>query len=874
MPIPWGWQIPSIRSDGEPAEQQAGRRSGVASAAWILLFGVRTHNLRDIDVQVPHGRIVAFTGVSGSGKSSLVMDTLHAEAQLRYVEGFDPYTRKFLTPRDRPQVDRVSGLTATLALDQRNANRNPSSTLGTLTGVDAYLGLVFARLAPLATGSTWTGPLHPAQFDPWTRDGICHTCIGAREIAHAEPWLIVTKPDLPLIGGASPWFATNLSNEATYLPSLADHYHTDLTRPWREQPPDFRHAVLHGTGDDKIEVVITSNDPKRGSELTYKTRQQLLGAVAEIERAYAAADTNNAKQLYHPFLNRRECPGCDGTGLGRVARAVTLGDKTFRDVTESHVRQVRDWIEAIDTELNDAQRSVGDVLVPELCQRLDLLIRLGLGHIELSRTAPTLSGGELQRARLSAQISTALTGLTYVFDEPGAGLHPADKDHLLGILRELRDAGNTVLLVEHDPDLIARAEWVIDLGPGGGRHGGRLIAAGTPATIAAHPESVTGGYLNDPNYILKRRQRPPDDPTRWLTLHHAAAHNVTADEVRLPLNRLTCLTGISGSGKSSLLNQILADAIAAALAGTPHPTVETLTGLDGLRWVSVVDQTPIGRSPRSNPATYTKAFDQIRRLFAGTDAARRRGLDNASIFSFNSPGGRCETCQGLGQIKLDMQFLGDTYLTCQTCDGRRYTPDVLDVTYRGLTIDEVLNLTIAEAAQVFHEPDTLAALLAAMDSIGVGYLTLGQSGTALSGGEAQRIKLAKATLRGRRGHGPGLLILDEPITGLHPEDAQRLMATLDLLLDRGHTIVIAEHDIHAAASADWLIDLGPGAGEAGGQIINAGTPTQVAAGIGPTAPYLYRLVTNTRQPIWRRRRGPQEEHNIRVNDQRRIVPGE
>lgn len=825
----------------EQAQAPTGQDGPKSFARWIEMSGVRTHNLRDVHVRVPRDAIVAFTGVSGSGKSSLVMDTLHAEAQLRYVEGFDLYTRMFLTPRDRPQVDQISGLTATLAVDQRNAGRNPNSSLGTLTGIDAYLGLVFARLAPLASGSTWTGPLHPAQFDPWTRDGICHTCIGARELAHAEPSLVVSQPDLPLMGGASAWFNAKLSNEATYLPSLADHYGTDLARSWREQPEGFRETVLHGSGDEKIPVVVTGSDTKRGTELTYKTQHTFVGAIAEVERAHAAAP-EDAKPLYHPFLVRRECPACDGTGLGTVARTVTLDGKTYRDVTEYRVLQVREWIESVAADMNDRQRSVGEVLVPEMRERLNLLIRLGLGHVELCRTAPTLSGGELQRARLSAQISTALTGLTYVFDEPGTGLHPADKQHLLDILRELRDAGNTVLFVEHDPDLIAHAEWVIDLGPGGGRDGGHLIAEGAPAAVASNPASVTGRYLNDARYIFTRRHAAPADTTKWLTVREATANNVTVDEVSIPLNRLTCLTGISGSGKSTLLHQIIAESVTASLAGTPLVAAKSVAGLDELCWIEVVDQTPIGKSPRSNPATYTKAFDQIRRLFASTDAARAQGL-TASDFSFNSPGGRCETCQGLGQIKLDMQFLGDTYLTCQGCDGRRYTPDILTVTYDGLAMDEVLNLTVTEAVEVFREPGTLAALLRALNASGLGYLTLGQSSTTLSGGEAQRIKLARATLRGRHGHAPGLLVLDEPITGLHPEDAQKLMATLDLLIERGNTVVIAEHDIHAAASADWIIDLGPGSGEAGGRVINTGTPTQVAVGTGPTAPYLRRLIT-------------------------------
>ncbi|MCP9975907.1 hypothetical protein [Streptomyces somaliensis] len=451
-----------------------------------------------------------------------------------------------------------------------------------------------------------------------------------------------------------------------------------------------------------------------------------------------------------------------------------------------------------------------------------------------------MSGGELQRARFCAQIGASLTGITYVLDEPGAGLHPADKEHLFAILRELRDAGNTVLLVEHDPDLIARTDWVVDLGPGAGTEGGTVVATGTPAEIAAHPDSVTGRYLADPSYVPSRttaRGAPRD----WLVLHDAAALNVREERIRIPLNRLTCLTGISGSGKSSVLHRILADSVAAALAGRRPETVSRISGLAALRSVTVVDQDAIGRTPRSNPATYTGAYDLIRQLFAHTEEARRHEL-KAGAFSFNSAGGRCEACAGLGSVKTDLAFLGETWLTCETCAGRRFLPEVLAVTHRGLAVDEVLGLTIGDAAEHFRGHAALDRILRALTDVGLGYLTLGESATALSGGEAQRLKLARALTAGRTSGERGLVVLDEPLTGLHPADAQRLVRVFDLLLDQGHTVVIAEHDAHMAASADWILDLGPGAGENGGRVVNEGPPRQVAQGEGPTAPYLRPLV--------------------------------
>lgn len=808
---------------------------------WIGVVGARTHNLRDISVRIPRGRIVACTGVSGSGKTSLVMDTVHAEAQLRYLEGLSPFVRQYVTPRDRPRVDRITGLTATLAVDQRKLNRNVRSTLATLTGIDAYLGLVYSRLPRFAPGWQEAGEMFSgATFDRYSPEGGCPACHGSGGTLHADPDLIVPAPELPLMSGASPWFAKLISPEQAAVPALADHYGVDLDVPWRELPERFRTALLHGTGDEPIQVSIRIPNKNSDAEWTYNNNGPLRGALAEVERLFAAAATDSAKHRYVKFMRHVPCPECGGSGYGPAARHVRLGGLTFLDVVGLPVGQLSAWVGRLADELSEQQRQVADTLLPDISARLDLLGLLGLAHVQLSRPAPSLSGGELQRARLAAQLSTALTGIIFVLDEPSSGLHPADKESLFGILERLRDSGNTVLLVEHDPELIACSDWVIDIGPHAGREGGRLIASVPPAELRDLPESVTGAYL-DPRAKRAVRARRTTDPHtgRWLTLTDVAVHNVQVDEVRFPLNRLSCITGVSGSGKSSLLHGGLVS-VAQASAGDGGGAVGQVDGLEYVDWTAVVDQDPIGRTPRSNPATYTKAFDLIRALFADTAAARDRGL-KGSAFSFNSAGGRCEQCRGYGRRLVEMHFLPDVWATCEACDGRRFLPGVLDVTYRGLAIDEVLALTVDDAVEVFDQPRTLVETLRAMQRVGLGYLNLGQSGTELSGGEAQRLKLATAVMRGTRGRGRGLVILDEPVTGLHPANVQRMVDTFDLLLEHGNTVVVAEHDLHFAACADWILDMGPGAGADGGRLINQGDPSAVARGDGPTAVHLRRL---------------------------------
>ncbi|AOS61899.1 excinuclease ABC subunit UvrA [Actinoalloteichus hymeniacidonis] len=805
----------------------------------IEVVGARTNNLRDVSVRIPKGRLVAFTGVSGSGKTSLAIDTLHNEAQLRYLEGLSPFVRQYITQRNRPRVDRVLGLGATLAVDQRRLNRNPRSTVATMTGIDGHLGLLYSRLPAIDAGPEASGLLTTAHFDRGTPEGGCADCHGVGGRWQAQEDLIITQPALPLFEGASPWYAKWRSGEHAFIPALAQQRGVDLSLPWQSLPAEFRNCVLYGTGSESIEATVALPNRNETAHMTYTSSQPLRGALAEVERVFVNAQTANAKQRYLPYLRKQPCVTCGGSGYDQAARSVRLGGLSYPELLAVEVRRVRDWTAQVTDELDLRHREVGEPLLQDLDRRLGVLDRLGLAHLQLSRNAASLSGGELQRSRLAAQLSTELSDLTFVLDEPGTGLHPADKAQLLDIALELRAAGNTVLLVEHDPELIAKADWVIDLGPGAGSHGGEVLVSGPPAAVVDHPESVTGRYLSGAGPRLRRVHRSIDTATGWLGLHGLRSHNVTSDLVRLPVNRLTCLTGVSGSGKSSLLGA-LATGVQAALAETATDVVREVTGIEAFGWVAVADQEPLGRTPRSNPATYSKAFDSIRRLFAETDAARELGV-TASWFSFNTAdGGRCATCSGHGRKLVDMHFLPDVWVVCDTCDGRRYAPEALRIQYRGMTIDQVLELTVAEAVERFPTPHQLAETLDALYRVGLGYLRLGQSATELSGGEAQRLKLAAAIQRGAASRQAGLVILDEPTAGLHPSDVQRVVNALDMLLDSGNTVVVAEHDIPVVASADWVIDLGPGAGPNGGAVVAAGTVDTVAKADTATATFLRR----------------------------------
>ncbi|MEU4209197.1 excinuclease ABC subunit UvrA [Streptomyces sp. NPDC026206] len=811
----------------------------------IEVVGANTHNLRNVSVTFPKNKIVAFTGVSGSGKTSLAIDTVHAEAQLRYLNGISPFFRQFISPKDRPQVDRISGLGVTLAVDQRRLNRSPRSTLGSITGLNDFLGLLFARmpaLGPEAVEFPELRGLTSAYFDRYSMEGRCKQCGGMGVTVTPDQDRIVTRPDLPLLAGGAPWFDRANSGELLAVPALAERHGADLGLPWRELPEAFRHAVLHGTGDEAVTFTITTKHKKSESEATIERSVPLKGAISEVSRLYDAAGTDSAKEHYAQFMRSADCPACDGSGFGHVARTLKLGGRTYPEVIRLPIEELRDWVGTIDATLTPMQRQVADNLLPDLARRVRLMVELGLGHLQVTRTAPSMSGGELQRARITSQLNLDLTGIIFVLDEPSAGLHPADKHPLREILTDLRDAGNTVLLVEHDPELIALADWVVDLGPGAGREGGTLVASVPTAELSRNEQSVTGAYLAGRGPRVRRPRRSDPSAAPRLGLIGVDVHNVQLERVDIPLNTLTCITGVSGSGKSSLLHEALGAGLDATLRGKPPQAVTRIEGAGALDWVTVVDQDPIGRTPRSNPATYTKAFDAIRKLYAATPRARSLGL-GAGAFSFNSPGGRCETCAGYGRRQVDMHFMPDMWVECDVCEGRRFTPELLAVTYRGKAVDEVLSMTVDEAAEFFTEPGGLAATLRATQRAGLGYLQLGQSGTELSGGEAQRLKLANAMLLGSGARSRGLVLLDEPVTGLHPFDVQRMVDAFDTLLAQGNSVVIAEHDLHVAACADWIIDMGPGAGDKGGKLINEGPPAVIAAGPGVTAEYLRPLVT-------------------------------
>ena len=932
----------------------------------IRIRGARTHNLKNVNLDLPRHQLIVITGLSGSGKSSLAFDTLYAEGQRRYVESLSAYARQFLQLMEKPDVDLIEGLSPAISIEQKATSHNPRSTVGTVTEIHDYLRLLYARvgtpycpdheialeaqsvsqmvdaalslpeetklmiLAPvvanrkgehaelfeqmqaqgfirfrirsgggaanegtaqiydvdslpklkkndkhsidvvvdrlkvradmkqrlaesfetalrLADGraialemdtekehlfsSKFACPicsyslpeLEPRLFSFNNPMGACPDCDGLGQITFFDPKRVVAHPSLSLAAGAVKGWDRRNQFYFQMLQSLAAYYDFDIDTPFEDLPEKVRKLILFGSGKEQIPFSYIN---ERGRATV---REHVFeGIIPNLERRYRETDSAAVREELAKYQNNQACPSCDGTRLRREARFVRLGmDGDARGIYEVSGWPLRDALGYFQTlKLEGAKREIGEKVVKEIVARLMFLNNVGLDYLSLERSADTLSGGEAQRIRLASQIGSGLTGVMYVLDEPSIGLHQRDNDRLIATLKHLRDLGNSVIVVEHDEDMIRMADYVVDMGPGAGEHGGMIIAEGTPVQVQKDPASLTGQYLAGERRIeFPDERKEPDE--RRLRIVEAHGNNLKRVTLDLPVGLLTCVTGVSGSGKSTLINDTLYHAVAQHLYGSsaePAP-YEQIEGLEHFDKVINVDQSPIGRTPRSNPATYTGVFTPIRELFAGVPSAKERGYDPGR-FSFNVKGGRCEACQGDGVLKVEMHFLPDVYVPCDVCHGKRYNRETLEVHYKGKNISEVLDMTVEHAHEFFGAVPVIARKLKTLLDVGLGYIRLGQSATTLSGGEAQRVKLSLEL--SKRDTGRTLYILDEPTTGLHFHDIALLLEVIHRLRDHGNTVVIIEHNLDVIKTADWVIDLGPEGGAGGGQIIAQGTPEQIA----------------------------------------------
>jgi excinuclease ABC subunit A len=936
-------------------------------ARTLRVRGARTHNLKNIDLDIPKHALVVITGLSGSGKSSLAFDTLYAEGQRRYVESLSAYARQFLQLMDKPDVDVIEGLSPAISIEQKATSHNPRSTVGTITEIHDYLRLLYARagtpycpdhhvplraqsvsqmvdaalalpedtklaiLAPVARdrkgeftdvfaamqaqgyvrfrvdggvfeaealpklkktekhdidvvidrlktrqelkqrlaesfeaslriaegraialeldsgkehlfSSKFGCPicsyslpeLEPRLFSFNSPVGACPSCDGLGQVTVIDPERVVAFPTLSLASGAVKGWDKRNSYTHSLLESVAQHYGFDIETAFEHLSAEHQHVLLHGSGAVEISFKYTA-ESANGKRRSVTRKHAFEGIIPNFERRYRETDSPAVREELARYQAAKPCPACEGARLRREARHVFLdaADTTERgkaiyEVEHATLAQCQAHFDALKFE--GAKAGIADKVLREIRSRLKFLNDVGLNYLSLERSADTLSGGEAQRIRLASQIGSGLTGVMYVLDEPSIGLHQRDNERLIGTLKHLRDLGNSVLVVEHDEDMIRSADHVIDMGPGAGVHGGRVIAQGTCEEVASHPDSLTGKYLSG----ALRVSRPAPSPLtgegrgQHITITNARGNNLKNITVDIPIGLFTCVTGVSGSGKSTLVNDTLYTAVAKKLYQShtepaPHDSIE---GMDAFDKVINVDQSPIGRTPRSNPATYTGLFTPIRELFADVPAARERGY-GPGRFSFNVEGGRCEACQGDGVLKVEMHFLPDVYVPCDTCQGSRYNRETLEIYYKGKHITHVLNMTVEDAHAFFSAVPTLARKLQTLLDVGLGYITLGQSATTLSGGEAQRVKLALEL--SKRDTGRTLYILDEPTTGLHFADIELLLKVLHQLRDAGNTIVVIEHNLDVIHTADWLIDMGPEGGGGGGEVVLAGTPHDVAA---------------------------------------------
>ncbi len=950
----------------------------------IRVFGAREHNLKNIDLAIPRNKLVVLTGISGSGKSSLAFDTIYAEGQRRYVESLSSYARQFLGQAQKPDVDRIDGLSPAIAIDQKTTSRNPRSTVGTVTEIYDYLRLLFARvgiphcpicgsvierqtvdqmtdaimsrpegtrltlLAPVvrdrkgehvrlleklrslgfarirvdgemaelyedlslapqkkhtievvvdrlvrregiekrladsletaleladdlvlvrfeeATGQEGEyrvteqifsqklacvqceislGELTPRMFSFNNPYGACPECTGLGERVHFAPEFVVGDSSLPIKGGAIDVNGFHFTDENSWsychVEALADKYGFSLEEPWEELTDEARELMLFGNRGE--EIVVDTSRTRYNKGRPYHTSWE--GIIPILERRYNETSSPEMKEYYNRFMLVTPCPVCQGARLRPEVLAVTVGGVNISDLTRFPITRAYEFFSSLD--FPEAAGEIARPVMREILARLQFLRDVGLDYLTLARSSGTLSGGESQRIRLATQIGAGLTGVLYVLDEPSIGLHQRDNIRLLETLKNLRDLGNTILVVEHDEETIWEADHVIDIGPGAGVQGGRIVAEGRPDDIACDPDSITGQYLSGRKRIpIPDRRRPADQG--FLTIRGARENNLKNIDVSIPLGLLTCVTGVSGSGKSSLIDNILLKKLEAELNRSRRQVgrFDSLEGVEQLDKVIAIDQTPIGRTPRSNPATYTSAFNQIRALFAETPAAKQRGY-KPGRFSFNVRGGRCEACSGNGVNRIEMHFLPDVFVTCDVCQGKRYNRETLEVLYKGKNISDVLDMTVSEALAFFGNIPSITRRLQTLEDVGLGYIKLGQSSTQLSGGEAQRVKLAFEL--SKRSTGKTLIILDEPTTGLHAADVHRLTGILQRLVAAGNTVIVIEHNLDVIKTADYIIDLGPEGGDGGGRVIATGTPEQVAEDEGSfTGHYLASILDRER----------------------------
>ena len=841
----------------------------------IEIRGARLHNLKNISLTIPKNKLVVLTGVSGSGKSTLGLDLLHNECQRQYMEalGFLPFGLA------RPPVDAIEGLSPSICVDQHSTNRSPRSTVGTVTDVYTYLRVLFARIGrrpcpncgkvlPSLFGSPnsdWVGDLvendpgeaaaerYPcpqcgasipmlsmACFSFNKPAGACPTCTGLGYLHRADISRLVDEQKSILEGAVKGWIAFHIDYYSKILAAAASYYDLDfdISRTIREYSPELKNLLYYGVDSPEFQRHFPAKKPP-----ATVGAGRFEGIATNLLRRYAARIEDGAyREKIEELLLTQVCPDCLGTRLRPASRAVTVDGQSIVDLARLPMRDLQTWTENLSSALDPGEKDVAAPILDEVATRIANLINAGADYLSMERATPSLSAGEVQRLRLASLLGSSLTGVLYIFDEPTIGTHQRDTRRLIGLLRRLRDLGNTVLVIEHDLEVIASADYVIDVGPGGGKHGGQVIATGTPAEIACSLASVTGAYLSGqkstPVPAMRRLWRG-----NAITIKGARHHNLHNLNVELPLGLLLAVTAVAGSGKSSLIFDVLARAASQRLSGSgeapgDHASIE---GLENLKRVITIDQQHAGRVPRSNTATYAEIFTPIREAFAATPEAHQRGF-SARFFSFNTPGGRCERCTGTGILPMQMHFLPDVEVPCPSCQGKRFTRPVLAVRYRGYDISQVLDLTIDEALALFRDVPAALSRLQFLSDVGLGYLQLGQPATTLSGGEIQRVKLAKEL--GRRTRGQTLYLLDEPTTGMHLEDISRLLVVLQRLVDSGNTVVVVEHNLHVIRAADWIIDLGPEGGSAGGKLIAQGTPEQVAhIAASYTGQYLREIMT-------------------------------